>query len=82
MKKASKKEIQNQKLWYLLSVAYGRNGMIGKSRYASAHAAYYRGDDIAAKSFIKRAKKIIKKNSREWEELENLEKNLKIKNKK
>jgi len=82
LNKASRKETQNQKLWYLLSVAYGRDGMIGKSRYASAHAAYYRGDDIAARNFIKMAKKIIKKNSREWKELENLEKDLKIKNKK
>tara|TARA_B100000315_G_scaffold191946_1_gene182317 strand:- start:1334 stop:2641 length:1308 start_codon:yes stop_codon:yes gene_type:complete len=73
LKKASIVENQNEKLWYLLSVAYGRNNEMSKSRYASAYSAYLKGDDVRALNFIKKAKKIVKKNSVEWNKLDNLE---------
>ena len=78
---AQKKESENNKLWYLLSVAYGRNSEIGKSRYASAYSSYLKGDDAMALSFIERAKKIIKKNSATWTKLIDLEKKINLKKK-
>ena len=62
LKKASLKENENQELWYLLSIAYGRNGEMGKSRYASAYSEYLKGNDGSALNFIRMAKKITKKN--------------------
>ena len=78
---AQKKELENNKLWYLLSVAYGRNSEIGKSKYASAYSSYLKGDDAMALSFIERAKKIIKKNSATWVKLINLENKINLKKK-
>jgi len=46
---------------------------MSKSRYASAYSAYLKGDDVRALNFIKKAKKIVKKNSVEWNKLDNLE---------
>ena len=65
----------------MLSVAYGRNSEIGKSRYASAYSSYLKGDDAMAFSFIERAKKIIKKNSTTWVKLINLENKINLKKK-
>ena len=73
LKKASLTENQNEKLWYLLSVAYGRNNEMSKSKYASAYSAYLKGDDVRALNFIQKAKKLVKKNSVEWNKLDNLE---------
>ena len=78
---AQKKELENNKLWYLLSVAYGRNSEIGKSKYASAYSSYLKGDDAMALSFIERAKKIIKKNSATWTKLINLENKINLEKK-
>ena len=78
---AQKKESENNKLWYLLSVAYGRNSEIGKSKYASAYSSYLKGDDAMALSFIERAKKIIKKNSATWTKLINLENKINLEKK-
>lgn len=77
LKKASFTENENEKLWYLLSVAYGRNNEMGKSRYASAYSSYLKGDDVSARNFIRKAKKIVKKNSVEWHKIENLESKIK-----
>ena len=79
LKKASMTESNNQKLWYLLSVAYGRSGKIGISRYASAYSAYLKGDDTLALSFIQRAKKIVKKNSIDWNKIVDLESKINLK---
>ena len=73
LNKAKKKENDNDKLWYLLSVAHGKNNEMGKSKYSSAYASYLKGDDVMALNFITRAKKITKKNTKEWDELEDLE---------
>ena len=78
---AQKKEGENNKLWYLLSVAYGRNSEMGKSRYASAYSSYLKGDDDMALSFIKRAKKITKRNSKTWDNLIKLENKINLKKK-
>jgi len=77
LKKASLTENQNEKLWYLLSVAYGRNNEMSKSKYASAYSAYLKGDDVRALNFIQKAKKLVKKNSVEWNKLDNLESKIK-----
>ena len=82
LKKASLKENENQELWYLLSIAYGRNGEMGKSRYASAYSAYLKSDNTSALNFIKMAKKITKRNSEDWYKIEDLENIIKTKNKK
>ena len=79
--KAEKSEVENKKLWYLLSVAYGKNSEIGKSRYASAYSAYLKGDDAMALSFIERAKKVIKRDSSTWTKLINLENKINLKKK-
>ena len=73
LKTASLQENENQKLWYLLSVAYGRNDELGKSRYASGYSAYLKGDNALALSFIAKARKIVKPKSVEWYQLEDLE---------
>ena len=82
LKKASLNENENQKLWYLLSVAYGRNREMGKSRYASAYSEYLKGNDSSALNFIRMAKKITKKNSVDWYKIEDLENRIKEKIKK
>ena len=82
LKKASLNENENQKLWYLLSVAYGRNREMGKSRYASAYSEYLKGNDGSALNFIRMAKKITKKNSVDWYKIEDLENRIKEKIKK
>ena len=79
LKTASLQENENQKLWYLLSVAYGRNNELGKSRYASAYSAYLKGDNTLALSFIAKARKILKPKSFEWYQLEDLESRIKSK---
>ena len=76
---AQKKESENNKLWYLLSVAYGRNSEMGKSKYASAYSFYLKGDDAMALNFIERAKKIVEKDSATWTKLINLENNINLK---
>ncbi len=81
LNQAKKKEIENDKLWYLLSIAYGRNNEMGKSKYSSAYSSYLKGDDTMALNFITRAKKITKKNTKEWNELENLENKINSKKK-
>ena len=81
LEKAQIKEIENNKLWYLLSVAYGKNSEIGRSRYASAYSSYLKGDDEMAISFINRAKKITKRNTSEWSKLIELEKKINFKKK-
>ena len=68
-------------MWYLLSVARGRNSEMGESRYASAYSFYLKGDDTMALSFIERAKKIIKKNSATWTKLINLENKINLEKK-
>ena len=78
---AQKKESENDKLWYLLSVAYGKNSEMGKSKYASAYSFYLKGDDVMALNFIERAKKIIEKNSATWVKLINLENKINLKKK-
>ena len=78
---AEKKESENNKLWYLLSVAYGKNSEMGKSKYASAYSFYLKGDDEMALNFIERAKKIIKENSATWVKLINLENKINLKKK-
>ena len=55
LSKAKQKDSENNKLWYLLSVAHGKNSEMGKSRYASAYSSYLKGDDNMAISFIERA---------------------------
>ena len=77
--KAKKRESENNKLWYLLSVAYGKNNQMDKSRYASAYSAYLKGDDALAINFIERAKKITKKNSQTWKKLIELENKINLK---
>ena len=81
LEKAQIKEIENNKLWYLLSVAYGKNSEIGRSRYASAYSSYLKGDDEMAINFINRAKKITKRNTSEWSKLIELEKKINFKKK-
>ena len=76
---AQKKELGNTKLWYLLSVAYGRNSEMGKSKYSSAYSFYLKGDDAMALSFIERAKKIVEKDSSTWIKLINLENKINLK---
>jgi len=76
---AKKKEPENNKLWYLLSVAHGKNSEMGKSRYASAYSSYLNGDDAMAISFIERAKKITKKDSPIWNKLIDLENKINLK---
>jgi len=78
---AKKKEPENNKLWYLLSVAYGKNSEMGESRYASAYSSYLEGNDAMAQSFIERAKKITKENSSTWKKLINLENKINLKKK-
>ena len=68
-------------MWYLLSVAYGKNSEIGRSRYASAYSSYLKGDDEMAINFINRAKKITKRNTSEWSKLIELEKKINFKKK-
>jgi len=65
----------------LLSVAYGKNSEMGKSKYASAYSFYLKGDDVMALNFIERAKKIIEKNSATWTKLINLENKINLKKK-
>ena len=77
--KAKVNEPKNNKLWYLLSIAYGKNSEIDKSRYASAYSAYLKGDDALAINFIERAKKITKKNSQTWKKLIELENKINLK---
>ena len=79
LEKAKIKEINNDKLWYLLSVAYGRNSEMGKSKYASAYSFYLKGDDTMALSFIERAKKITLRDSDEWNKIINLENKINLK---
>ena len=76
---AQKYESENNKLWYLLSVAYGKNSEMGKSKYASAYSFYLKGDDTMALNFIERAKKIVEKDSATWTKLINLENNINLK---
>ena len=78
---AQKKESENNKLWYLLSVAYGKNSEMGKSKYASAYSFYLKGDDAMALNFIKNAKKIVDKNSVTWVKLNDLENKINSKKK-
>ena len=77
--KAEKKEPKNNRLWYLFSVAYGKNGEMDRSRYASAYSEYLKGNDTMAISFIERAKKITKRNSPLWTKLINLENKINLK---
>ena len=79
--KAQKKEPENNKLWYLLSVAYGKNSQMSESRYASAYSAYLKGDDKMALSFIQRAKKITSRSSETWNKLVSLEEKINLNNK-
>ena len=79
--KAQKKEPENNKLWYLLSVAYGKNSQMSESRYASAYSAYLKGDDKMALSFIQRAKKITSRTSETWKKLDILEEKINLNNK-
>ena len=79
--KAQKKEPENNKLWYLLSVAYGKNSQMSESRYASAYSAYLKGDDEMALSFIQRAKKITSRTSETWKKLDILEEKINLNNK-
>ena len=79
--KAKKRESENNKLWYLLSVAYGKNNQMDKSRYASAYSAYLKGDDETAINFIRRAKKITSRDSVLWSELIDLENKINLKKK-
>jgi predicted Zn-dependent protease len=81
LEEAKKKEPENNKLWYLLSVARGKNSEMGESRYASAYSFYLKGDDAMALSFIERAKKITKRNSSTWTKLINLENKINFKKK-
>ena len=81
LEEAKKKEPENNKLWYLLSVAHGKNSQMGESRYASAYSFYLKGDDAMALSFIERAKKITKRNSSTWTKLINLENKINLKKK-
>ena len=81
LEEAKKKEPENNKLWYLLSVARGKNSEMGESRYASAYSFYLKGDDAMALSFIERAKKITKRNSSTWTKLINLENKINLKKK-
>ncbi len=81
LEEAKKKEPENNKLWYLLSVAHGKNSEMGKSRYSSAYSFYLKGDDAMALSFIERAKKITKRNSSTWTKLINLENKINLKKK-
>ena len=81
LEEAKKKEPENNKLWYLLSVARGKNSEMGESRYASAYSFYLKGDDTMALSFIERAKKITKRNSSTWTKLINLENKINFKKK-
>ena len=81
LEEAKKKEPENNKLWYLLSVARGKNSEMGESRYASAYSFYLKGDDAMALSFIERAKKITKRNSSTWTKLINLEDKINLKEK-
>ena len=81
LEEAKKKEPENNKLWYLLSVAHGKNSEMGESRYASAYSFYLKGDDAMALSFIERAKKITKRNSSTWAKLINLENKINLKKK-
>ena len=76
---AKKSEPENNKLWYLLSVAHGKNSEMSESRYASAYSSYLNGDDEMAISFIERAKKITNKNSPIWNKLINLENEINLK---
>ena len=78
---AQKKESENNKLWYLLSVAHGRNSEMAKSKYASAYSFYLKGDDAMALNFIKNAKKIVDKNSVTWVKLNDLENKINSKKK-
>ena len=75
------KEPENNKLWYLLSIAYGKNSQMSESRYASAFSSYLKGEDVMAINFIERAKKITKKNSPMWIKLINLENKINLKKK-
>jgi len=78
---AKKEEPENTKMWYLLSIAYGKNSEIGKSRYASAYSSYLKGDTVMAINFIERAKKTVKKNTEIWNELIELENRINLKKK-
>ena len=55
---------------------------MGKSRYSSAYSAYLKSDNTSALNFIKMAKKITKRNSKDWYKIEDLENIIKTKNKK
>ena len=82
LEKAKLEENENQKLWYLLSIVHGRNGQLGKSRFASAYSYFLKGDDNMALNFIKRAKKVTIENSKDWNKLINLENKISLKNNK
>lgn len=69
-------ERQNSFAWDRLGVAYGRQNKLGESYWALAHKALLRAEGEDLRTYIARAKAALPEGSRQYKDLQDMEKQL------